>query len=188
MQNRITELAGKVAVFDLDGTLVETDAANSAAYRAALRIYGKGELADVRGRITSRVVRAALGDVSPSDMDEIARAKAVAYGRELWRTRLGPAASALRRVLRNRAAYAKIVLLTDSAERRAHETLRFHSLDTCFDEIVCNGGVGDKYANYFANFDANPAASVVWENERGMAQSAIAAGVRLENINLRKAG
>lgn len=188
MPNRIAELAGKVAVFDLDGTLVETDAANSAAYRAALRICGRGDLGDVRGRITSRAVRAALGNVSSSDMDEIVRAKADAYGRELWRTRLGPAASALRRVLRNRAAYAKIVLLTDSAERRARETLRFHGLDTCFDEIVCNGGVGDKYANYFTNFDADPAASVVWENERGMARSAIAAGVRPENVHLRKAG
>lgn len=188
MQNRIAELAGKVAVFDLDGTLVETDAANSAAYRAALRIYGKGELGDVRGRITSRVVCAALGNVSSSDMDEIVRAKADAYVRELWRTRLGPAASTLRRVLRNRAAYAKVVLLTDSAERRARETLRFHGLDACFDEIVCNGGVGDKYANYFANFDTDPAASAVWENEWGKARSAMAVGVRPENICIRKAG
>ena len=31
-----------IAVFDLDGTLVETDAANSAAYRAALRECGCG--------------------------------------------------------------------------------------------------------------------------------------------------
>ena len=33
-----------IAVFDLDGTLVETDAANSAAYRAALLGCGCGEV------------------------------------------------------------------------------------------------------------------------------------------------
>lgn len=188
MLNRSAEFAGKVAVFDLDGTLVETDSANSAAYRTALRIYGKGGLADMCGRITSHVVRATFGEVSASDMDEIVRAKADAYARELWRTRLGPAAFALRRVLRNRTAFGKVVLLTDSNERRAHETLRFHGLDTCFDEFVCNGGVGDKYANYFKNFDTDPKDSVVWENEWGMACSAIVAGVCPENVNIRKAG
>ena len=55
-----------------------------------------------------------------------------------------------------------------------------------FDEIVCNGGVGDKFANYFDSFDTDPAACVVWENEEGRIKSAIAAGVKMENI--RKVG
>lgn len=175
-------------MFDLDGTLVETDAANSAAYRMALRACGKGEFANVRGRMTFRVVRALLGEVAASEMNEIVRTKVAAYGRELWRTRRGPAAFALRHVLRDRAAFGKVVLLTDSTERRARETLRFHGIDACFDEIVCNAGAGDKYVNYFKNHETDPAACVVWENEWAMVRSAIAVGICPENINIRKAG
>jgi hypothetical protein len=32
------------AIFDLDGTLVDTDAANTAAYKVALRRYGVGDV------------------------------------------------------------------------------------------------------------------------------------------------
>jgi FMN phosphatase YigB (HAD superfamily) len=119
-------------------------------------------------------------------MDAVITAKVAEYRRQLVRTRLGLAADALRFVLDNRNAFSEIVLLTDSAERRAYETLRYWSLDGCFDEIVCNAGKGDKYANYFRDFDSDPAACVVWENEDGQIKSAIAAGVKMENI--RKVG
>ena len=175
-----------VAVFDLDGTLVETDAANSAAYRVALNRVGAGEVSGFYGRITAGVVRNVLVGASEAEIDQILRSKVEAYCHQLWRTRLGDAADALGCVLVNREDFNKVVLLTDSAERRAMETLRYHGLARCFDEIVCNAGVGDKYANYFKSFDTDPAACVVWENEEGKIKSAIAAGVKMENI--RKVG
>lgn len=175
-----------VAVFDLDGTLVKTDAANSAAYRTALCECGCGVVSGLYGRITAGAIRAAIEGISDLEMNEIVRTKVDAYCHELWRTRLGPAADALKCVLVNRKAFEKIVLVTDSAERRAIETLQFHGMADCFDEIVCNAGVGDKYMNYFKSFDTDPAACVVWENEEGKIKSAIAAGVKMENI--RKVG
>jgi len=99
---------------------------------------------------------------------------------------LGQAADDFRCVLLNRNAFDKVVLLTDSTERRAMETLAHYGLTRQFDEIVCNGGRGDKFANYFGSFDSDPAACVVWENEDGKIRSAIAAGVKMENI--RKVG
>ena len=175
-----------VVVFDLDGTLIETDTANSAAYRVALNRVGVGEVAGFYGRITAGVVRNVLAGASEVEIDQILRGKVEAYCHQLWRTRLGDAADALGCVLVNREDFNKVVLLTDSAERRAMETLRYHGLARCFDEIVCNAGVGDKYANYFKRFDTDPAACVVWENEEGKIKSAIAAGVKMENI--RKVG
>ena len=179
-------LKGTTAIFDLDGTLVETDAANSAAYRDALGGLGLGKVTGLYGRITAGAVREALVGLPDLEVSEIVRRKVEAYCHHLWRTRLGDAADALNCVLVNRGAFGKVVLLTDSAERRAMETLRHHGLAECFDEIVCNGGAGDKYANYFGNFDTDPAACVVWENEEGKIRSAIAAGVKMENI--RKVG
>ena len=174
----------RVAVFDLDGSLVKTDEANSAAYEYALARIGIQGVRGLYGRITADTIRdIGLGD---SDIDVVVKAKIEAYCSELWRSRLGPAATALHCVLLNRDMLDKVVLLTQSAERRAMETLRYYGLEHCFDEIVCNGGQGDKYINYFKTFDSDPAACVVWENEEGQVMSAIAAGVKLENI--RKVG
>lgn len=170
-----------IAIFDLDGTLVDTDAANAAAYDVALRRFGFAALAGMYGRVSSNIVRKAA-KLRDDEMDAVIRAKVDVYRRVLGLTRLGPAADALRFVLDNRNAFSKVVLLTDSTERRAYETLRYWSLDGCFDEIICNGGCGDKYANYFSSFDSDPAASVVWENENRQIHAAIAAGVRNENI------
>lgn len=174
-------LIKNVAVFDMDGTLALTDAANTAAYRQSLREYGIATVG-VRGRITANAIRRMVRGISVADLASISRTKAKIYGRELWRIAPGPAAAALRQVLADRAKFGKVVLLTDSSERRAMETLKFLGWYGLFDEIVCNGGHGDKYVNYFRSHDTDPAASVVWENENDKVLSAIAAGVKIENI------
>ncbi len=174
----------KIAIFDLDGSLVKTDEANSAAYEYALVGFGVHFVHGLYGRITADMIRGVGLDYV--DVDTIVKVKIDAYCKELWRTCLGPAANALRCVLLNRNAFDKVVVLSQSAERRAIETLRHWGLQNCFDEIVCNGGDGDKYTNYFKTFDSDPAACVVWENEEGQIMSAIAAGVKTENI--RKVG
>lgn len=176
----------RIAVFDLDGSLVETDAANSAAYRIALRKLGAGDIGKCHGRITSNVIVSSMKALAGTSIAEIKRLKAEAYRHEMWRTRLGPAAMALRYVLTNRAFFGKVVLLTNSTTRRAIETLRHFGLQSYFDEVVCNGSRGNKYINYFRAFDSDPAACVVWENEEGQVASAVVAGVKVENI--RKVG
>lgn len=176
----------KIAIFDLDGTLAKTDATNSTAYRAALERAGYRNMVGLVGRVTSDVVRAALGNDENGAFDGIVKAKVEAYCRELWRASLGPASEAFRCVLVNRNLFDKVVLLSDGSERRVIETLNHFGWKNLFDEIVCNGGKGDKYANYFRDFDSDPAACVVWENEEGQIMSAIAAGVKMENI--RKVG
>lgn len=175
----------KIAVFDLDGTLIETDAANSAAYQAAMRKCGV-EMFGIFGRVTAAAVRQIMGNSGKNVVDAIIDEKVAAYCHELWRTRLGPAANDFACVMVDRTVFDKVVLLTDSSERRAMETLKYHGLTGCFDEIVCNGGKGNKYANYFRTCDSDPAACVVWENDAGQIKSAIAAGVKMDNI--RKVG
>ncbi len=176
----------KIAIFDLDGTVVDTDIANSAAYNAALRRVGVWNIAGFLGRVTANAIRSNMNGWSDTDIDELVRMKVKAYCHELWQTQVGPAASDLQCILVKRTVFNKLVLLTDSSECRAMETLRYYGLERYFDEIVCNGGSGDKYANYFKSFDSDPAACVVWENEEGQIMSAIAAGVKTENI--RKVG
>lgn len=174
------------AIFDMDGTLIETDAANNAAYMVAVRQTGAIGVAGFYGRITAGVIAQCVEGVRKTDVDEIVKVKVASYCKQLWLARLGAAAKDLECVLLNRECFSKVVLLTDSTERRAMETLNHFGMVGCFDEIVCNAGNGDKYMNYFNEFDTDPAASVVWENEEGKIQSAIAAGVKVENT--RKVG
>lgn len=176
----------KIAIFDMDGTLADTNAANSASYHVAMSWAGIGNIFGLIGRVTADVVRAAMGAEANVALDDIVRMKVEAYCEELWRTRLGPAGADFRYVLMNRSMFDKVVLLSDGSERRIIETLNHFGWKNLFDEIVCNGGDGDKYANYFKSFDSDPAACVVWENEEGQIMSAIAAGVKTENI--RKVG
>ena len=89
----MTSQQSKIAVFDLDGTLIETDAANSAAYHAAMQKYGV-DVFGVYGRVTASVIRQILCDNGKNDVDAIIDEKVAAYCHELWRTRLGPAAGA----------------------------------------------------------------------------------------------
>ena len=176
----------KIAIFDMDGTLADTDAANSAAYSVALARVGVRNMFGLVGRVTADVVRAAMEDGTSVVLDDIVKMKVEAYCGELWRACLGPASEAFRCVLVSRSMFDKVVLLSDGSERRVMETLNHFGWKNLFDEIVCNGGRGDKYANYFGDFDSDPAACVVWENEEGQILSAIAAGVKMENI--RKVG
>ena len=170
----------KIAIFDLDGSLVETDAANNAAYQVAFNACGLKRMCGFGERITAKAILDA-GFCTAQAM-EITRAKIEAYQYELWQTRLGPAASILKVLIGDRGSFRKVVLLTDSNERRAMETLRYWELDGFFDEIVCNAGEGNKYKNYFGNFDSAPEESVVWENEEIKILSAVAAGVKAEDI------
>ena len=176
----------KIAIFDMDGTLADTDAANSAAYRAALARAGVRNMVGMVGRVTADVVRTAMGEEADAVIDDIVRIKVEAYCGELWRASLGPACEDFRCVLLNRSIFDKVVLLSDGGERRVVETLNHFGWKNLFDEIVCNSGKGNKYANYFKDFNSDPAACVVWENEDGQIKSAIAAGVKMENI--RKVG
>ena len=172
-----------IAIFDLDGTLVDTDAANSAAYCTALREAGIGSgMFDMRLRITGKDICNAAKLVNVCDIAAIKRRKVEAYGRQLWRTRLGRSAESLRRVIANRNTFKKIVLVTDSAERRAMETLRHHGFVRYFDEVFCNGGMGDKYANYFGGYEADPSRCIVRENEERQICAAMSAGVGISNI------
>ena len=173
-----------VAIFDLDGSLIETDEANSAAYKSAFAQFGIRGAVGFHGRVTADMIRKFC--LNQADIDAIINVKTADYGMELWRTRLGPASEAFRDVLVNRSMFEKVVLLSNGSDRRVMETLRHYGWADFFDEIVCNGGRGNKYLNYFSAFDSNPAASVVWENEEGQVMSAIAAGVKVENI--RKVG
>ena len=176
----------RIGIFDLDGTVVETDAAVRASYEAAFVRAGSFEDFDFAGRVTMGVIRATKSWITDLEAAVLSHLKDEEYAKQLWRSGLGPAAFDLMKIVNGGIPFKKLVLLTDSKERRAMETLRFHGLLGFFDEIVCNGGQGDKYQNYFKGHDSDPAACVVWENESGKIKSAIAAGVKAGNA--RKVG
>lgn len=170
------------AIFDMDGTLLETDLATNLAYLDALRALGlpAGGLRSCRRRIAKSDIRRLVSD--EATLAEVARLKRRAYARHLGQITLGPAAVALRFVLANRQRFGKIVLLSDGEQDRVLQSLKHHNLDHCFDEIVCNAGQGDKYANYFACHDTCPETTLLWENETRQIRAARRAGIHTRHI------
>ena len=98
-----------IAIFDLAGTRVDTDAANAAAYDVAFQRFGFARLDGSYGRVSSNIVRKAA-KLRDDEMDAVIRAKVDAYCRQLGRTCLGTAVGALRYVRDNRNAFSKVVL------------------------------------------------------------------------------
>ena len=71
----------RIAVFDLDGSLVRTDEANSAAYEYALARIGIQGVCGLYGRITADTIREA--GLDDGDVDGVVKAKVDAYCSEL---------------------------------------------------------------------------------------------------------
>lgn len=128
----------RAVLVDLDGTLVESDAANAAAYAEALREFGVPvDAADVAPRIRGRSWRDFLpeliGAESGVDLAAVARRKQALYPGHFGLLRLNASLAEMVGGLRGRFA---IGLVTTASRRSAEPLLAHFALDGLFDTLV----------------------------------------------------
>lgn len=178
------------AVFvDLDGTLVETGAANYAAYAAALEEVGfhisRPDFdAVAQGRNWRQFLPALLG-LNEADVAHVAERK-----RELYPALLGLTTvnSALVRLLESMTC--PIALVTTASRDNAHAILDHHNLKRLFAEIVTGDDVvrhkpaPDAYQLAATRLGVIPSRSVVIEDSDIGVQSAEAFGAVVLRVQL----
>ena len=184
MSDVITSKSGYV-LFDMDGTLVETDFANFLAYQKAIKAVLKVEANidfDPLRRFNAKLLQEYFPNLTKNQTSSVVQLKKQFYSEFLSETLLIPkTCERLRECSQNK----NTILVTNSQSERALQTLRFHGLDKFFSGAYCanhRSNVEDKYQHVMRHLDARNQQVVVFENEEVEVAHALAAGVLAQNI------
>lgn len=175
-----------VLLFDMDGTLIDTDACNTKAYKMAIAsVLGESfaQLFDI-SRIERKVLRERLSWISEKQLADIIALKEKFYTQFIDEIRIIPSTM---EILNRFGETHKVVLVTNARRGRTMQTLRHLHLENSFDAIVtkddCNGT--DKFTTAISILGLNPNKVWVFENEEVQAMTAVSAGININHIILR---
>lgn len=175
-----------IVFFDMDGTLIDTDACNTKAYKMAIAsVLGESfaQLFDI-SRIERKVLRERLSWISEKQLADIIALKEKFYTQFIDEIRIIPSTM---EILNRFGETHKVVLVTNARRGRTMQTLRHLHLENSFDAIVtkddCNGT--DKFTTAISILGLNPNKVWVFENEEVQAMTAVSAGININHIILR---
>jgi beta-phosphoglucomutase len=129
--------ANSVLLFDLDGTLVETDEANNLAYRLAIKeIMGLHFNSGLNSifRITREKLSCLLPQASKEELNKIISYKEKCFSNFLNCTRVN---TELHDVLKRYMDQNRLILITRSKRERAFRVLKHHGLLDYFQSTIC---------------------------------------------------
>lgn len=174
-----------ILIFDLDGTIVNTDKANFLAYQEAVKEIKKIDLSSLYSK-NERFTRGKLKEILPmlntQEWDEIIKMKNAVYGKYLQETLIDALAL---EIVNNFSLTNKIILATNSHVERADLVLRYHHLDEIFDFKFYKNDYNEennkfKYIINYLKIDPN--LIIVFENENSEIKQAKLAGIPEKNI------
>jgi HAD superfamily hydrolase (TIGR01509 family) len=135
----------KALLFDLDGTLADTNSVHRVTWAEALRPYGYDVTWDfyrehITGRVTTEIVADLLPDFSTEEGRELIESKEADF-RERAGT-LEPLPGLLDFVQKGREKEMKIALVTNAPKENAFTVLRVLGLDDAFEPVILADEVG----------------------------------------------
>lgn len=154
-----------VFVFDMDGTLIDTDESNFNSYKDAVWDVLSRNLEYVSDvRFNRKTLREAIPDINERDIDLIVDRKEQIFSKHISETRLN---NTLVEIADAVHYNFKTVLLTDSRKRRAESLLKCYDLDSLFSEKYYKEDFGgaDKYTFFFSQNRLGDCPMVFFENE-----------------------
>lgn len=177
---------------DLDGTLVDTDYANYLSYRRAVKEATRGthDVDFTDERLDRESLKKRLPSLTTSQLEVIAALKAEYFTGFISETILN---TALAHLITKHQGTNTIVLVTRCRKRRALEILNHHKLLECFSRLICYedlllGGSSNKYERTIELTGTSRQALLVFENDNGSIEEAVAAGVSRNSIYMVFAG
>lgn len=167
-----------IIAFDLDGTLVDTDKANSMAYQQSVYDITKIIVNMDDGRLTRDLVQSQI-KVSDDIMQEIISRKEKLFSEYLIHTTPMPALFILQH-LKN----THNILLTQARRKRAEMVLDYYGVTSFFDNLYCRDSYSGKSKfDYLVNERrCCPCKIILFENEQKTIAEAIQFGIPQRNI------
>lgn len=170
-------------VFDLDGTLVDSDYANFLAYKdAATHVLARHVELDFSQniRITREVLKTLIPNITDKQLEDIASHKNRIYHKYVSKTKTDPRLMEI--VARSQGK--EVVLATNSRRCRAEMLLSHHGLIEKFSRKIYKDAEDqrDKYARLMAEIPKKRMPILVFENDRNAIESAIACGIGIDQI------
>lgn len=180
---RNAELAD-VIVFDLDGTLVESDVANFLSYKTAALHVLSSKMSNFElnpdVRVTREVLEKYIPNVSNEQIARIVAEKELVYKQYLPRTIL----NVLLADIIERSRDKEMILATNSRKSRADMLLAHHGLSDKFARKVYKDSEGtrSKYTRLIPSLLKKHRSIIVFENDANDIESAIACGIETNRI------
>jgi beta-phosphoglucomutase len=175
-----------VLLFDMDGTLIDTDLANFLAYKNAIRdvILGREVEYDPNERFNREALKTIFPNLTYVEYEGIIKKKEENYKALLSHTKLN---SLLADTLTRYSKTNRTVLVTNSLEDRALLTLNYHNVTDKFHDLVYRQSDRmevrtNKYHYAITNLKLSGRSILVFENDSDEIEDAIAAGISVENI------
>ncbi|MCS6905642.1 MAG: HAD hydrolase-like protein [Bacteroidia bacterium] len=185
-QPRIAIKPEHILLFDMDGTLVDTNLANFLAYKKAIQELFELEYFIPYNpyiRFNSNTLKRILPYLNQATYEKIALTKEKYYVEYLEKTKLNEEITNL--LLR----YSKTnttILVTNSKRNRAILTLKYHGVldkfSYCYFGQEVQTNTNNKYQNVIESLKILPQNIIVFEDEEEQIQNAIDAGIPQENI------
>ena len=176
-----------VLLFDIDGTLADTDALHFEAYRCLLAKHGKTidhatYMSSVMGHTNENIMAWMMPEADLAGRRAFSDAKEAMF-RELAATSIVPATGLMALIDWAETKRIKIAAVTNAPRANAEMTLKALKLDTRMAFVV----IGDElprgkpdplpYATALERFGAAPSQAMAFEDSRSGVKSAVAAGI-----------
>ncbi|WP_084299618.1 HAD hydrolase-like protein [Dyadobacter tibetensis] len=176
-----------VLLFDMDGTLIDTDFANFLSYKNAIQSIIKLEKEieyNPNERFNRTTLKAIFPNLTETEFEKIVQQKEENYKEHLSQTKLNKSVAD---ILMKFYTTNKTVLVTNCREDRALMTLNYHNLTDKFSNIFFkqnfdNKNRTNKYKKAITDLSLQAQTIIVFENEKQEIEDALLSGISIDNI------